>query len=61
MRGAAFLLERMNVSLSEVNPILETSAPETPLIEVRNLRKVYQVPGGEVVALDGIDLTINRG
>ena len=34
---------------------------ETPLIKVRGLRKVYQVPGGEVVALDGIDLTIERG
>ncbi|MBQ7655233.1 MAG: ATP-binding cassette domain-containing protein, partial [Clostridia bacterium] len=31
------------------------------MIEIRNLRKVYQVPGGEVLALDGIDLTINRG
>lgn len=31
------------------------------LIEVRNLRKVYQVPGGEVVALDSIDLTIDKG
>lgn len=34
---------------------------EAPLIEVRNLRKVYAVPGGEVVALDGIDLSIHRG
>ncbi len=34
---------------------------ESPLIEVKSLRKVYQVPGGEVVALDGIDLTIERG
>ncbi|MBR1586575.1 MAG: ATP-binding cassette domain-containing protein [Clostridia bacterium] len=32
-----------------------------PLIEVKNLRKVYQVPGGEVVALDGINLSIERG
>ena len=32
-----------------------------PLIEVRGLRKVYSVPGGEVVALDGIDLSIGRG
>ena len=31
------------------------------LIEVKNLKKVYQVPGGEVVALDGIDLSIERG
>ncbi|MBQ9264159.1 MAG: ATP-binding cassette domain-containing protein [Clostridia bacterium] len=33
----------------------------SPLIEVKNLRKVYQVPGGEVVALDGINLSIERG
>ena len=32
-----------------------------PLIEIRSLRKVYSVPGGEVVALDGIDLSIDRG
>ena len=32
-----------------------------PLIEVKNLRKVYQVPGGEVVALDGINLSIEKG
>ena len=31
------------------------------LIEIKNLRKVYQVPGGEVVALDGINLKIERG
>lgn len=31
------------------------------LIEVKNLRKVYPVPGGEVVALDGINLSIERG
>lgn len=32
-----------------------------PLIEIRNLKKIYQVPGGEVVALDGINLSIERG
>jgi len=32
-----------------------------PLIQVKNLRKVYQVPGGEVVALDGINLSIEKG
>ena len=51
----------MDLSEENVAPVLEAAAPETPLIEVKNLRKVYQVPGGEVVALDGIDLTINRG
>ena len=33
----------------------------SPLIEVRDLRKVYPVPGGEVVALDKINLSIDRG
>lgn len=33
----------------------------SPLIEIRNLRKVYPVPGGEVVALDGINLSIEKG
>ena len=37
------------------------SNEQLPLIEIRSLRKVYQVPGGEVVALDGIDLSIARG
>ncbi len=37
------------------------SQAEKTLIEVRGLRKVYPVPGGEVVALDGIDLSIERG
>ncbi|NLD83633.1 MAG: ATP-binding cassette domain-containing protein [Clostridiales bacterium] len=31
------------------------------MIEIRNLRKVYPVPGGEVVALDGINLNIEKG
>ncbi len=34
---------------------------QTPFIEIKGLRKVYQVQDGAVVALDGIDLTINRG
>jgi putative ABC transport system ATP-binding protein len=34
----------------------------TPVVEVRNLRKVYQIEGGEgVVALRGVDLTIDPG
>ncbi len=32
-----------------------------PQIELRNLKKVYQVTGGEVVALDGINLSIQKG
>ena len=34
----------------------------TPVVEVRDLRKVYPLEGGEdVVALRGVDLTIGRG
>ena len=59
-------LRKDGIRLSEENlgleiPAEEMLTEEKPLIEVKNLRKVYQVPGGEVVALDGIDLTINRG
>ena len=32
-----------------------------PLIELRNLKKVYSVPGGEVVALGGVSLKIEKG
>ena len=39
----------------------DRSDRNVPQIELRNLRKVYPVPGGEVVALDGIDLSINKG
>ena len=45
----------------EIPEILEAEAPCKPLIQVKGLRKVYQVPGGEVVALDGIDLSIEKG
>ena len=38
-----------------------TLSENRPLIEIINLKKVYQVPGGEVVALDGINLNIERG
>ncbi|MBO2516761.1 MAG: ABC transporter [Clostridiales bacterium] len=31
------------------------------MIELQGLRKIYQVPGGEVTALNGIDLSIKRG
>lgn len=32
-----------------------------PQIEILNLRKVYPIPEGEVVALDNISLSINKG
>ncbi len=34
---------------------------ELPIIQIKDLKKVYQVPGGEVVALNGINLSIERG
>ncbi len=34
---------------------------QTPLIELKGLRKVYPSQDGQVVALDGIDLTIQKG
>ncbi|MBR6569474.1 MAG: ATP-binding cassette domain-containing protein, partial [Clostridia bacterium] len=33
----------------------------TPQIEIRNLSKVYTIPGGEVHALTNINLTIQKG
>lgn len=33
----------------------------TPLIEVRNVKKVYPVPNGEVIALNHINLTVCQG
>ncbi len=40
---------------------MHLASSSSPLIEVRGLRKVYPVPGGEVVALDGINLSIEKG
>ena len=34
---------------------------EQPQIEIRNLCKVYQIPGGEVQALNNISLSIQKG
>ena len=34
---------------------------KTPLIEIRDLRKVFDTPAGKVVALDGINLSIDKG
>ncbi|MDD3410071.1 MAG: ATP-binding cassette domain-containing protein [Eubacteriales bacterium] len=32
-----------------------------PQIEIRGLKKIYPIPGGEVVALDNINLSIHKG
>ncbi len=37
------------------------SEPHTPQIEIRGLSKTYQIPGGEVQALQSINLTIEKG
>ena len=42
-------------------PVTKAPGNDSPLIEIRGLRKVYATPDGEVVALDGIDLSIRRG
>ena len=44
--------------MKEQTPAAEKNVPQ---IELRNLRKVYPVTGGEVVALDGINLSIRKG
>ena len=36
-------------------------ANNAPLIEIKNLRKVFDTPAGKVVALDGINLSIGKG
>ena len=43
------------------SPEVGKTPAECPLIEIRGLKKVYPVPGGEVVALNGINLSIHRG
>src|SRR6185503_242191 len=32
-----------------------------PLIEIRNLRKVYQTPAGDFTAVNGINVEVQRG
>ena len=40
---------------------METQERTVPQIELRGLNKVYQIPGGEVQALNNINLTIEQG
>ena len=40
---------------------METQERTVPQIELRGLSKVYQLPGGEVQALNNINLTIEQG
>ena len=40
---------------------METQERSVPQIELRGLSKVYQIPGGEVQALNNINLTIEQG
>jgi len=34
---------------------------EEPIIEIKNVKKIYKVGNERIIALDGVDLTINRG
>ncbi|NLV59466.1 MAG: ATP-binding cassette domain-containing protein [Clostridiales bacterium] len=46
------------------HPVINPNAPIVPQraqIEIRNLSKVYTIPGGEVQALDKINLSIQKG
>ena len=66
MREADFLLlprapERKAHALVLLQKAPPANSKVSPLIRVRGLRKVYPIPGGEVVALDGINLDIDRG
>ena len=40
---------------------METQERTVPQIELRGLSKVYQIPGGEVQALNNINLAIEQG
>ena len=40
---------------------METQERTVPQIELRGVRKVYQIPGGEVQALNNINLAIEQG
>ncbi len=48
----------MSPSIAEPEALQGTAHPQ---IELRNLKKVYPVPGGEVVALGGVSLKIEKG
>jgi len=46
------------------HPVIDPDAlitPVPPQIEIRGLTKIYPIPGGEVVALDHIHLSIQKG
>ncbi|MEZ5122134.1 MAG: ATP-binding cassette domain-containing protein [Solirubrobacterales bacterium] len=41
---------------------MRTADSQTPAIELTDVRKVFELPGGEkVTALDGVSLTVARG
>ncbi len=41
--------------------LIPLTLAERPLIEIRGLKKIYRTPDGDVTALDGIDLEIEKG
>ena len=56
-----FDLWRLSRSAGEELPPPPPPAPQTPLIEVRGLSKIYRMGEVEVRALDGVDLDITAG
>ena len=47
--------------LYAVNTKEEHVLPQQPLIQIRDLSKIYSTPEGEVVALDHVDLNVHKG
>ncbi len=47
--------------LTDVKTPVQEQTSDCPIIELKNLKKVYPVPGGEVVALNGVSLSIEKG
>jgi putative ABC transport system ATP-binding protein len=40
---------------------MTSNPPQQPLIEIKNLRKVYQTPAGDFTAVNGINVEVQRG
>ena len=40
---------------------MASNPPQQPLIEIKNLRKVYQTPAGDFTAVNGINVEVQRG
>src|SRR5688572_11020865 len=40
---------------------MTSNPPQQPLIEIKNLRKVYKTPAGDFTAVNGINIEVQRG